>query len=146
MTNITIKTYQENFEDYKAKTPNEVSGDFVDLLDRFLEKIPAGARILELGSAHGRDAKYFRDHGFSVLCTDIIPAALDELIAMGFDARYLDLSEPVPDDLGDFDGIFANAVLHHFDQSTLETVFSDLAKISKPGTCLLYTSDAADDM
>ncbi len=138
MDNITTKTYQDNYQLYKEKTPNEVSGDFVRFMDLFLEQLPEGGSIFEIASAHGRDAMYFRDKGFSILCTDIIPDALVELAHDGFETRYVDVLEDIPDDIKDFDGVFANAVFHHFTPQQVKDIFISLINKLKPGAIFAF--------
>lgn len=55
------------------------SGEFKVWQDSFLSRIPQGGSILEIGSASGRDARYFAEKGYKVVCTDIVPQALEKL-------------------------------------------------------------------
>ena len=61
--NQTIQYYDQNAIDFVENTRDV---DFHVIQDEFLEKLPAGAQILDLGCGSGRDAKYFLEHGYKV--------------------------------------------------------------------------------
>lgn len=134
LNDITIKTYKEHFERYKAETPSMVSGEIKDWMDRFLSYLPDGGLIFELGSATGRDARYFISKGYQVKCTDIIPDALNQLENQGFDTEIFDFrDEPKKEWENQFDGYFANAVLLHAKQEIFEKCISNISKVLKRG-------------
>lgn len=129
----TILTYQTTFKKYIEATPKEIFGDFKAFMDFFLENLPANPRVLEIGSAFGRDAAYMRSKGAEILCTDIIPEALELLSKEGFETAYYDFrDDPKPEWIGAFDGFFANAVLLHADQETLKKAVENILKVLKP--------------
>lgn len=145
----TIQTYQNNFDLYKEKTASEVSGEFVDWMDEFMKLLPPGGNIFELGSAHGRDARYLRERGFHVFCTDIIPQAIDDLKSDGFDATVCDYrNEPNEEWLGAFDGIIAKAVYLHGTQEEFEKSLSRMGAILKPNGifCLSFKIGAGEEI
>jgi SAM-dependent methyltransferase len=128
----TIKTYQNNFDAYKEKTPNVVSGELKIWLDSFIGLLPPNGKIFEIGSAHGRDARYLRDNGFSVLCTDVIPQALKELRSDNFETDSYDFRDaPKQEWIDVFDGVIAQAVFLHATQETFENGIRNLIKILK---------------
>ncbi len=47
-----------------------VSVDFTQIQDLFLELLPKGAKILDLGCGSGRDTRYFLEQGYRVDATD----------------------------------------------------------------------------
>ncbi len=75
-SNQTIQTYRENFVKYLERTHGETLGEFKEWLDSFASHIPREGAIFEIGSASGRDARYLATQGFTVLCTDVVPEAL----------------------------------------------------------------------
>lgn len=130
----TIQTYQQNFNTYIERTPHDVGGDFQKWTDAFLSKLPPEGQVLELGSAFGRDAKYMTGKGFKVLCTDIIPQALEKLAQEGFETAMFDFRDTPPHEwLNRFDGFFANAVLLHAPQDIFERAITHLLDVLKPG-------------
>jgi hypothetical protein len=104
----TIQTYNSNFAEYKRTTPNEVSGEFKVRLDKLADLLKADknkkeatenidVKVFELGSAEGRDARYLRDLGLEVFCTDIILEALESLKKDGFQTAKYDFRD-LPDE------------------------------------------------
>lgn len=128
----TIETYRQNFDKYVERTPAEPSGEFKEWMDSFASHIPKDGIILEIGSASGRDARYFADKGFKVVCTDIIPEALQKLSDEGFETAEFDFrNEPNPEWAGKFDGFFANAVLLHAPPDVFENALRNVAVVLK---------------
>jgi SAM-dependent methyltransferase len=110
--NRTVESYNAHIQEYIDGTPHEVSGVVKDWLDGSLADVPKDARILEFGSAFGRDAEYLAGLGYTVECTDATPAFVDLLQQKGFDAKVLNaITDELPQGL---DFVLANAVLLHF--------------------------------
>ena len=65
--NQTIQYYDQNAADFVENTRNV---DFHVMQDEFIEGLPAGAKILDLGCGSGRDTKYFLEHGYRVDAID----------------------------------------------------------------------------
>lgn len=136
----TIKTYQDNFDLYKEKTPIEVSGEFKFWLDDFIKLLPTNAKVFELGSAHGRDARYLRNAGLNVLCTDIIPQALQELEDDNFEVDTFDFRDKVKEEwLGKFDGVLAKAVFLHATQDAFEQALLKVKSLLKESGSICLT-------
>jgi SAM-dependent methyltransferase len=128
----TIETYRLHFNRYVERTPTEVSGELKEFLDDFISLLPAGGNILEIGSAQGRDARYFAQKGFKVVCTDVIPEALQKLSDEGFETAEFDFrDQPKSEWTNKFDGFFANAVLLHAPPEVLENALTNIATILK---------------
>ena len=66
-TDPTIAYYDEHALQYETDT---LSLDMRHLYATFLDSLPAGGRILDLGCGPGRDAKAFTDLGFDVTGVD----------------------------------------------------------------------------
>lgn len=128
----TIETYRQNFDKYVERTPAEPSGEFKEWMDSFVSHIPQGGTILEIGSASGRDARYFAEKGYKVVCTDIIPQALQKLSDEGFETVEFDFrNQPKAEWTEKFDGFFANAVLLHAPPEIFENALKNLAVVLK---------------
>ena len=124
---VTMGTYRDSFNKYEQQTSTEPNDELRKWIDAFMLHIPRGGSVLEIGSATGRDARYFRKQGYKVLCTDIIPQALQKLSLDGFDVAEFDFtSEQNVSWNGKFDGIFANAVLLHADETIFRQALSNL--------------------
>lgn len=142
---ITIKTYKESFNKYEERTPKEVSGEFAKWMDTFLNYLPKNGLVLEIGSATGRDARYFASKGYKVTCTDIIPEALDRLSKEGFETSEFDFrDEPREVWSNYFDGFFANAVLLHAPKEVFEKALVSISKVLKPGGVAAFSLKTGD--
>lgn len=131
-SNKTIETYRQNFDKYAERTPAEIGGEFQKWMDEFSSHILQGGAILEIGSAVGRDARYFADKGYKIVCTDVIPQALQKLSEQGFETAEFDFRDEPREEWKDkFDGLFANAVLLHAPQDVFENALKNIATVLK---------------
>jgi SAM-dependent methyltransferase len=135
---VTVASYDAFAQDYRAATA-EMPESVRSSLKRFVDALPAGARVLEVGSGPGRDARALEEAGLSVRRTDITPAFVSLLRADGFRA---DLVDPLRDDLADpdrdqpYDGVWASASLLHVRREDLPEVVARLAAATRSGGVL----------
>jgi SAM-dependent methyltransferase len=133
----TLLSYEARVQHYVDGTSHVVSGATKDWIDDAVQGLEAGARLVELGSAFGRDAAYIASLGFAVECTDAVPGFVTLLQARGFAARRCNV---LTDALGcDYDLIFANAVLLHFDRGEFAFVLKKLRGSLKSGGRLAFS-------
>lgn len=139
-TAVTVRSY-DDFADSYAENLREMTPEVQALVDRLAGLLPAGARVLEIGSGGGRDARALEDAGLRVRRTDVTATFVDRLHAQGYDAAVLD---PLTDDLTDpaapvaaYDAVWANASLLHVRRDDLETVLRRLAEATRAGGLLL---------
>ncbi len=136
---VTRVSYDDSAEEYRQGTEG-LAEAVQPVVDRFASLVPPGARVLEVGSGGGRDARALTAAGLSVRCTDISPGFVDLLRADGLAA---DVVDPMAGDLTDperggapYDGVWASASLLHVDRSALRRVLSRLAEVTRPGGAL----------
>ncbi len=110
----TLNFYALQSQAYAAKTADTPP----DGLDGFLDTLPAGARILELGCGSGRDSAHMLSRGFDVTPTDGSPemAALAGQ-RLGRPVAILPFDQLTAVNL--YDGIWANACLLHVPRPAL---------------------------
>ncbi|AYG66596.1 MULTISPECIES: class I SAM-dependent methyltransferase [unclassified Rhizobium] len=99
-------------------------------LDAFLNTLPAGASILELGCGGGQDAAYMISQGFNVTPTDGSPEMAkqaEKLIGKPVIVRRF---EELEDDQL-YDGIWAEASLLHVLRPDLPGIFNRIHKALK---------------
>ncbi|RWZ78827.1 MAG: class I SAM-dependent methyltransferase [Candidatus Microsaccharimonas sossegonensis] len=114
----TLNSYEAHVQEYVDGTPQEVSGGVKDWIDRTLEGLPHEARIIEVGSAFGRDAQYIEAQGYKVDRTDATHGFVELLQSKGYQARDFNL---ITDSFNEqYDVVFADAVLLHFTREELE--------------------------
>ncbi len=138
----TIRAYDASAADYRDGTA-ALPAPVLAAIDRFAGTLPDGARVLEIGSGGGRDARALEQAGLRVRRTDVTPGFVDLLRAADEDA---DLLDPLTDDLGDpaapgtpYDGVWANACLLHVRREDLPLVLQRLGEATAPEG-LLYAS------
>jgi SAM-dependent methyltransferase len=134
LNDITVATYQNNFQKYKDVTPGIITGELKDWIDSFAKLLPENGKVFEIGSATGRDARYLSSLGYEVMCTDVIREALDTLSGEGFSTSPYDFRDlPREEWKGQFDGYLANAVLLHAPQHIFEQTLQYAHSILKRG-------------
>lgn len=111
----TLETYNNGVQQYINNTPQVVDGAVKKWLDTLFEGVQEDARVLEIGSAFGRDASYIESNGYSVQRTDAASGFVDYLRQNGQKADILNVLTDTIDE-GAFDVIFADAVFLHFNE------------------------------
>lgn len=108
----TIQSYEAHIQEYIDGTPQEVGGDVKSWIDATLDGLATDAKIIEVGSAFGRDANYIESLGYTVLRTDATDGFVKLLTEQGHQAKGFNL---ITDNFDtDYDLVFADAVLLHF--------------------------------
>ena len=120
----TLAAYESRIEAYIDGTPQVVAGASKDWIDAALAGLLPDAKLLELGSAFGRDAAYITSKGYSIECTDAAESFVSFLRDRGFQARPFNA---ITDELADeYDLILASAVMLHFTRQELALVLRKL--------------------
>ncbi|WP_446663835.1 class I SAM-dependent methyltransferase [Flexivirga sp. B27] len=137
----TIAAYEQGAQQYReatATTPPAI----VIAIERFVDSLPQGAQILEVGSGPGRDAAALESRGLSVRRTDITAAFVEMLRANGHHATQLD---PLSDDLGGpYDGVWCSAVVVHLDRTSAARLAKRLYDATRPGGRLFLSTKEGD--
>lgn len=114
----TLESYETSIDEYIQNTPNKRGAVVEDWIDKSTEALKPDAKILEIGSAYGRDAKIIEEKGFRVEKTDATKGFVDILRKEDPSAHTLNI---LTDDLpGDYDLIIANAVFLHFNDTEVQ--------------------------
>ena len=124
----TIAYYQANAPRYTLSFGQAPSRH----LDRFLDRLEPGARILELGCGGGRDSARILERGFDLDATDGTPAMVhkaNERFDVG--ARVLKFHELEAD--SDYDAVWAHACLLHVARHDLPGVLTAILRALRPG-------------
>lgn len=133
----TLQAYEINVNTYVEQTPQIVSGEIKQWIDRALGFITKDATVLELGSGFGRDANYIQSLGYTIELTDGAASFVALLQGMGYKARVLNL---LTDTIGgSYSMIFANAVLLHFSPQELKEILEKLHQSLLPSGILAFT-------
>ena len=143
----TRRAYERDADRYRDGT-RELPETVREALDAFTAALGPGARVLEIGSGPGRDARELEGRGVSVRRTDVTPAFVELMRAEGMSA---DLLDPLTDDLTDperpdtsYDGVWANACLLHVNRPDLPVVLRRLAEATRAGGVLALSVKEGD--
>lgn len=113
---------------YSASGPSGVSRH----LPGFLDLLPPGASILELGCGGGRDSEEMLAQGFQVDPTDGVPEIAGQAEArIGRTVRVIRFDEL--DAVEAYDAVWANACLLHVPREALPGVLLKVSRALKPG-------------
>lgn len=120
---------------YDAEAPEYVAsgnGGVSRWLAPFMEMLPRGARVLELGYGGGRDAEAMILAGFRVEPTDGSAAvAAKAQLRLGRPVRVMQFGELT--DLQAYDAVWANASLLHVPAEALPQILERVFEALKPG-------------
>lgn len=127
--------YNKNAAEFFDKT---IDLDMQFYLDRFLEFIPEGGSILDLGCGSGRDSEYFISMGYDVTALD----GSEEMCSLasvhiGKEVLHMSFSEMDFDDV--FDGVWANASLLHVPKNEMENILAKIIRSLKQDGILYMT-------
>lgn len=141
----TLATYEATTALYRERTGQQLPEGIGLLLTTLARSAPEGP-ILEIGSAHGRDALVLEGLGRTVRRTDATRAFVEQLRADGRAADALNvLTDPLVDDQhGPYAAVLANAVFLHFSPGELHTVLRAVADALLPGGLLGFTVKVGD--
>jgi len=123
----TTRFYVDNAQDYCDET---IAFDVHELYRPFLDKLPDGAHILDLGCGSGRDGKGFIENGYSVTALDgsaEIAACAEKLIGQPV------IVTPIQEIQfsNEFDGVWACASLLHCSKGQMHDVLVRITKALK---------------
>ncbi|MBU2033544.1 MAG: class I SAM-dependent methyltransferase [Alphaproteobacteria bacterium] len=100
-------------------------------LDQFLDRLPRGARILELGCGGGRDSARIRERGFALDATDGTPAMVEKANQrFAVEARVMRFEEL--DAEAAYDAVWAHACLIHVPRADLPIILSAIHRALTP--------------
>ena len=138
----TLSSYEDHVQEYIAGTPQDVAGDVKEWLDKAISYVANNGKILELGSAFGRDAIYLENLGYQVQRTDATKAFVELLQKQGYNAKVLNA---ITDDFGvGYNMVFANAVLLHFTPEETAKVLSKVYASLNENGILAFTVKQGD--
>jgi len=129
MDKQTISYYDTFSDDYISDT---VNANVSAIRNKFIAKLPVGARILDFGCGSGRDSKAFLEAGYMVDATDGSEKMVRyATLLTGIPVRYQCFQEL--SERGCYDGIWACSSILHLPYEELEDVFRRMNVALKDG-------------
>ncbi|MFP4565098.1 MAG: class I SAM-dependent methyltransferase [Spirochaetaceae bacterium] len=133
-TDATLTYYETNADRIAA---GYETVDLSATLERIVRRLPAAARILELGAGSGRDAAFLLERGFEVTALDGSEAMVEraaslhpELAGRIFVHR---LPAPLPFADAAFDAVLSLATLMHLPVAAVTEVLGGCRSVLRPG-------------
>lgn len=141
--NETIENTNKSIKEY-VKTRNDPS-IILNHLNRFVNNVEEGFYVLDIGSGHGRDIKYFEEHGLKPIGIDMS----DEMIAFAkqqckspifkLDMRDID---KVP---WKFDCAWSCGALYHLTKEDIKITLQNLYSVLKPNSLFFLSIKKGED-
>lgn len=131
----TLEYYNQNAQSFVDGT---ISVDFEQTQLKFINKLTAGAYILDFGCGSGRDTKYFLSKGYQVDATD----GSEELCKKASEFTGIEVKQMLFEELNEaekYDGIWACSSILHLGKRTLKDVLQKMKAALKPDG-VIYTS------
>lgn len=126
-TQRAYDTYPERFGEYLGNYFNKY---LAPTADAFIHCV-RGPKVLDLGSAGGDHAAYFRDKGLEMHCVDLSPEMIRLCREKGLSAEVMDMENlSLPPQ--SFDGVWANASFLHIPRTNLPAAIARTAMVLKP--------------
>lgn len=123
----TIEAYNKHVRQYLNYTPHHFCDKhdvYFEWLNTALDLVRANGKIFEIGSGHGRAARYIVDKGYSITRSDASIAFVNYLNQRGESAQLFNI---LKDNLTiQYDMILANAVIPHFTPDNLRFVLEKI--------------------
>ena len=128
-TEYTLNYYNEQAEKFVQGT---VDVEFSHLQNQFIEMLPAGGTILDLGCGSGRDSKAYKNAGFKVIAVDgseaLCKIAGEYIGQEVICCKFQDLEVK-----GKLDGVWACATLLHLEKEDVVKTMQKLTDCLVPG-------------
>ena len=134
---ITRHSYDRAAQEYAQRHSDPFS--IRAMMQPFIRRLPKGGLILDAGCGPGRDARVFAEMGYVVIGIDYSQEMLRLARAEGrLDVRLMDMRDLDFNDES-FDGVWANASVHHLSNRDLRLVLAEFQRVLRPGGVLFVS-------
>lgn len=109
------------------------TAEVAEALEEFFDLVTPSGSVLDIGTGGGRDSRYFHAHGLAVTGIDFAEDMLEKARAAEPEIEYLRMDfEELGFPPSSFDGVWANASLHHVPKERLPAVLAAVWETLKP--------------
>lgn len=137
--------WKKKLPKYLAEEWSNSPSPFVQIAEKYFEP---NSKVLELGTGAGQDGLWLESHGFDVILTDADDVAFDEISKrskVGTKPILVDITKSFPFEEGSFDAVYAQLVLHYFDDEMMHKIISEIKRVLKPGGILACMVNSTSD-
>ncbi len=138
---LTLQTYRRHAAHFAERYWRTRSNE---ALERFMERLPQGAHVLDLGCGPGRDLALLRRAGHSALGLDRVMSMLREAQARTEEPLLQADSRRLPFQQAAFDAVWANASLLHLPRDEMPPALQGIRRVLRTAG-LFYLSLKAGD-
>nr|EGQ40919.1 MAG: methyltransferase domain protein [Candidatus Nanosalinarum sp. J07AB56] len=137
MTKEAAKFYSRGAQEFAENHSIQRTADaYLELLDRFADKLGNQAKVLDAGCGPGADVKYMDQKGLNPVGIDLSSEMIQEARErVDADFRVMDVSDMDFEDES-FEGVWCNTVLIFFEPAKMEEVIGELSRVLKTGGTL----------
>ena len=136
----TIGYYDDHWQEYVERTQHM---DMCEITNHFTQRLPAGAKVLDIGAGSGRDARNFVNLGYQVVALEPSSKLAKHLRHIA-GLEVVEIGAEAIEDVSQFDGAWACASLLHLDERRLPEAMHRICRALKPGG-ILYLSFKVGD-
>lgn len=140
------KRWNRKIVEYQKKSWAQRPSRFVQLTDEYIKR---NSKILELGSGAGQDGLWLESREHKVTFSDIDAVAfkdISEKSLLKTRPVEFDLIETFPFRAASFDVVYAQLVLHYFDDVTMAHIVNEIERVLKPDGLLACVVNSVHDV
>lgn len=144
-SNYDSKYWSSKIQGYLQEDWSRLPSPFVRLASAHFKP---GSRVLELGSGAGQDGIWLEEQGFDVVFSDGNTSAFDNIQSKSKKHTRpvdFDITARFPFNDNSFDVVYAQLVLHYFDDETMLRIMNEIKRVlSKNGILALMVNSVED--
>lgn len=144
MTNYSEEYWQKKIKKYIAEDWSSKPSPFAQLVESYI----TGKRVLELGTGAGQDGLWFKSKGFDVVLSDGTDDAFGYIKDLGGSDTQLvkfDITKKFPFEDGSFDTVYAQLVIHYFNDETTKHIISEIQRVLGSGGIVALMANSTKD-
>lgn len=136
-------------QNYKGKDWIDKPSIFAEIAVRYF---PKTGKVLDLGAGQGQDSRFFAEHGYQVVSTDLENSALElskskvtDDIKSRITFQKVDLRDELPFETDSLDVVYAHLSIHYFEYETTVRLLDEILRVLRPGGVFAFLTNSVND-